>query len=151
MANEANETAFVLQVEFASLVPVMDHLDTTVVRRALRILALAPAAVLVTVAGPALAAPPEQWPAPPPVTPLDWLLVLVIIPLGLAAVITLLTVLPSMVKGEKGGASTYQPGVAWRHEPEWFGGPRDGLEKADKAAPAAGQSATDRGGASGRW
>lgn len=129
----------------------MDHLDKTVVRRAVRILALAPAAALMTLAGPALASPPEQWQVPPTVTPLDFLLVLVIIPLGLAAVITLLVMIPSMVRGERGGAGSYQPGLAWRHEPEWFGGPRDGLEKADKTDPAAVEAAADRGGASGRW
>jgi hypothetical protein len=51
------------------------------------------------------------------------LLVLVVIPLALFGLIWLLVYLPSMTRGEK-----YKPGQAWRGEPEWFGGPRGGLE-----------------------
>lgn len=118
-----------------------------VVRRAARALALAPAVLLVTGATPALASPPEQWGEAPSMDPMQALLVLVLIPAGLFALIALLTYLPSMAKGE----SSYRPGLAWRHEPEWFGGPRDGLEKADKTDPAAVEGADSRGGASGRW
>ena len=120
---------------------------TPVVRRAARALALTPAVLLVTGATPVLAAAPESWDEAPAVDPLQALLVLVLIPAGLFALITLLTYLPSMARGE----SAYHPGLAWRHEPEWFGGPRDGLEKADKTDPAAIEGAGDRGGASGRW
>lgn len=108
---------------------------------------LTPAVLLVTGATPAFAAAPEQWGEAPTVDPIQALLVLVVIPLGLFALIALLTYLPSMAKGE----SSYHPGLAWRHEPEWFGGPRDGLEKADKTDPEAVEGAHDRGGASGRW
>lgn len=79
--------------------------------------------------------------------PFQALLVLLLIPAGLFALIALLTYLPSMARRE----TSYHPGLAWRHEPEWFGGPRDGLEKADKTDPAAVEGAADRGGASGRW
>jgi len=117
------------------------------VRRAWRLAALAPAALLVTTATPALASPPEQWDAPPAVEPLHFLLVILLIPLGLFVLIALLTYLPSMIRGE----SAYQPGRAWRHEPEWFGGPREGIEKADKTDPEALEGAGRRGGASGHW
>jgi hypothetical protein len=103
--------------------------------------------LLVTGATPALASAPDQWEDAPAVDPIHALLVLVLIPAGLFAVIALLTYLPSMARGE----SAYHPGLAWRHEPEWFGGPRDGLEKADKTDPAAIEGADQRGGASGRW
>ncbi len=117
------------------------------VRRALRALTLIPAVLLVTGATPAFASAPDQWEDAPAVDPLQALLVLVLIPAGLFAVIALLTYLPSMARGE----TSYHPGLAWRHEPEWFGGPRDGLEKADKTDPAAIEGADQRGGASGRW
>ena len=120
--------------------------QTPAVRRAARVLALTPAAVLVTNATTAFASAPEQWGEEPQVDAIHALLIFVIIPLGLAAIIWLLTYLPSMMRSE----SAYQPGLACRHEPEWFGGPRDGLEKADKADAGA-QGADTRGGASGRW
>jgi hypothetical protein len=75
------------------------------------------------------------------------LLVLVVIPLGLALVISLLAVVPSMIRGER-----YTPGLAWRNENEWFGGPKDGLEATDKTDPQALEAAEGaRGGASARW
>ena len=115
-----------------------------VARRSLRALVLTPAVLLPLVSAPALAAPPQTWPDPEPVSALDYLLVLLIIPLGLVLLITLLAYLPAMVKGEK-----YTPGRSWRNENEWFGGPKDGLEAADKVeAPA---TEPDRGGASARW
>lgn len=97
---------------------------------------------------PAASAPPSQWPEAPSVSVLDFLLVLLVIPTGLALVIALLAALPSM---RSGGGSGYQPGLAWRHEAEWFGGPRDGLEKTDKSDRAAVEASGERGGASGHW
>lgn len=81
-------------------------------------------------------------------SPLDFLMVLVLIPGALFIVIALLSALPSMARGD----STYQPGLAWRNEPEWFGGPRGGLDKA-AGSPAEVESgdSSDRGGASARW
>lgn len=122
----------------------MSRPNARVVRRSLRALALTPAALLPLVAAPALAAPPQTWNDPEPVSALDYLLVLLIIPVGLALLITLLAYVPAMVKGEK-----YQPGRAWRNENEWFGGPKDGLDAADKVESPAGD--TERGGASARW
>lgn len=119
---------------------------SSAVRRAGRILALTPAAVLVSNATAASASAPQQWGEEPGVDPMHALLVYVLIPLGVIALIWLLTYLPSMIRGE----SAYHPGLAWRHEPEWFGGPRDGLDKADRADVEV-ESADTRGGASGHW
>jgi hypothetical protein len=103
-----------------------------------------------TVAGPAAAVPPDAWPESEPVSPLEFLLVLAIIPLGLVAVISLLALLPSMMSS----GSTYQPGLAWRNEPEWFGGRRE-VRGEDDGAPAVtgaqAEQAGERGGASARW
>jgi hypothetical protein len=116
-------------------------------RRALRALALAPAALVPLAASPALAAPPETWPDAEAVGALDFLLVLLALPLGLIVLITLLVYVPSMAKGEK-----YTPGLAWRSENQWFGGPKDGLEAADRSDRQQLEATdADRGGASARW
>jgi hypothetical protein len=119
------------------------------VRRAAHVLALVPALLVTSAAGAALADTPESWQDGPHVSALYILLVLGGIPLALFVVITLLVYLPSMRKGEQ-----YSPGEVWRGEPEWFGGPREGLEAADRTAPPAvtdGGSGPSRGGTSGRW
>ena len=115
-------------------------------RRFRRALVLLPAVAVTVLTAPANAAGPDQWEEPPAVSPLDFLLVLVIIPGALFAVIFLLASLGSMVRSQ----SSYQPGLAWRNEPEWFGGPRGGLEKVDQQ-PQSEVAATEQGGASGRW
>ncbi|WP_445256959.1 hypothetical protein [Nocardioides aurantiacus] len=96
---------------------------------------------------PASADTPAAWEQAPDVSVLGFLLVLVIIPVGIAAVVALLTVLPSMAR-DKG----YEPGAAWRGEPEWFGGPSKGLGAADAVTPeqieAAGKGS---GGTSAHW
>jgi len=120
--------------------------------RRLRRPLLALGAALGLVLGAALVTPasadvPQNWEQAPDVSPLGFLLVLVIIPLGLAAVIALLTVLPSMAS-DKG----YEPGQAWRGQPEWFGGPTKGLQAAEDVTPQqieAGSQTT--GGTSARW
>ncbi len=113
-------------------------------------LALAVACSLVlgaALVSPAAADAPAAWEQPPEVTPLDFLLVLVIFPLSLAAVIALLTVLPSMAF-DKG----YQPGQSWRGEPEWFGGPRKGVQAADEVTPEQIEShSKGTGGTSASW
>jgi hypothetical protein len=130
------------------------------VRWALRALALTPAVLVTTASGAASADAPDSWQNPPSVSPLHTVLVLVVIPVGLFVLITLLVCLPSMSRNQG-----YQPGQAWRGEPEWFGGPRAGLEAVDDAPPAvtdgraedtsgATAGSTPRptlGGASGRW
>jgi hypothetical protein len=103
--------------------------------------------VLGALVAPAVADTPSAWEKAPDVSPLGFLLVLLIIPLGLAAVISLLAVLPSVVS-DKG----YQPGQAWRGELEWFGGPTKGLSGADEVTPEQiERSSKGAGGTSGRW
>ncbi len=106
-----------------------------------------PAVLVVTGVSPALAARPDQWAPVDPVSPLSFLLVLVLVPGGLFLLIALLSALPGMARGD----STYHPGLAWRNEPEWFGGPRGGLGKADEQAQIEAGEAPERGGASARW
>jgi hypothetical protein len=101
----------------------------------------------VTGVSPAFASRPASWPPADPVSPLDFIIVLVLIPGGLFILIALLSAIPSMARGD----STYQPGLAWRNEPEWFGGPRGGLDKADEPAQLEAGEASERGGASARW
>ncbi len=115
-------------------------------------LALGPAILVTSLTSSAFAEAPDSWEDPPHVSPAHVILLLVVIPLALFLLITLLVYLPSMAKGQR-----YQPGEPWRTEAEWFGGPRGGVEAADRSAqPAAvgtGQDRdeADRGGTSGRW
>lgn len=96
---------------------------------------------------PALADTPQQWEKVPPVSALDFLMVLVLIPLGCAAVIAVLALLPSLAK-HKG----YEPGQAWRGESEWFGGPTKGLDAADEVPAATIEaSSKESGGTSAQW
>jgi hypothetical protein len=89
---------------------------------------------LLAVGGAASADTPAQWPKDPRVTALDWSLVLVLIPLGIAAIITLLVMVTN-----RGDA--YQPGEAWQGKDEWFGGP------SNPAARGAGSDSTGGAGA----
>ena len=115
------------------------------------LLALAVAAWLVLAGAlltPAAAAEPESWDTAADVSALEFLMVLLIIPLGLAAGIALLTVLPSMARGNRG----YQPGQAWRGDSEWFGGPTKGVESADAVTPEQIEARSKgTGGTSARW
>jgi len=118
------------------------------VRRLLRPLVLLAGAVwfvLGALVAPAVADTPQGWESTPDVSPLGFLMVLLIIPLGAAAVISLLAVLPTLGDG-------YQPGQAWRGDTEWFGGPTKGVKAADDVTPdQIESSSTDAGGTSGRW
>lgn len=107
--------------------------------------------VVATVFAAVLAAPmaayadtPQDWPDAPHVSGLDFLLVLFLIPAGIAVVISVLAALPSMI-GNKG----YEPGQAWRSEPEWFGGPRKGVEAAGDEAGDVDEAG--KGSTSARW
>jgi hypothetical protein len=103
--------------------------------------------VLGALVAPAVADTPEAWEKAPDVSPLGFLLVLLILPLGAAAVISLLTVLPSLAS-DKG----YEPGQSWGGDTEWFGGPTKGVKGADQVTPdQIEQSSKDAGGSSGRW
>lgn len=108
------------------------------------------AATLVLAAGslvPAVADTPAGWDEGPGPSALDYLVVLLLIPVGLALVISFLALVPSLVRGRG-----YEPGQAWRGRSEWFGGPEKGVQAADEVDPerleAGGKGA---GGGSGRW
>ncbi|MCX6395514.1 MAG: hypothetical protein NTV23_03415 [Propionibacteriales bacterium] len=118
----------------------------TIVRRAVTALSTA-AAGLVLLPAAALADTPSSAPDAPHVSGLEYIIVLVLIPAGLFAVVALFAALPSMIR-DKG----YEPGQSWRSEPEWFGGPRKGVEAADDVPSNAIEAAeSDRGGTSGTW
>ena len=90
---------------------------------------------------------PAAWDNSPHVSGLQYLLVLVLIPLGLALLIAVLATLPSMIQ-DRG----YEPGQSWRAEAEWFGGPGKGVEAADQLSPKQIDTAdSGRGGTSGKW
>ena len=104
-------------------------------------LALVVAGTVLAVSGPAGADVPEGWSDPEPVDPWHAVLVLAGIPLLIFLVITLLVVVPGIVKGERftpGGQAT---------EDQWFGGPSKGTA----ALPAPDSEESKAGGASGRW
>jgi hypothetical protein len=120
-------------------------------RRVAALILLVPALLVTSLTDIASADAPVQWEDNGKTSPLYVLLVLVVIPVGLFALITLLVYLPSMMhKGE-----SYQPGQPWRNEAEWFGGPRGGVGAVDKTEQplAVGRSdhPQERGGASGQW
>lgn len=119
-------------------------------RKQVRRAVLAALAALVVVVGlPSLASAdtPADWATDPHVSGLDFLVVLVLIPVGLALVISLFAALPSMIR-DRG----YEPGQSWRAEAEWFGGPRKGVEATDELSPEQIETAeSGRGGTSGQW
>ncbi|WP_110239087.1 hypothetical protein [Nocardioides gilvus] len=94
----------------------------------------------VLLAAPALAERPEAWETPESVGFLDFFLLVLVFPLVATAVITLLTILPALVKGEK-----LSPNAA-PIEDQWLGGPKGG-----KAELEGSDAAKNAGGASGQW
>lgn len=110
-----------------------------VLRSSLRL--FVPLAVMssLTFAAPAMADLPEGWETPEAVGLGDFLILVLAIPLSIALVLALLTVLPALARGEK------LSGHSGPVTDEWFGGPRGG--KAELKAGAA----KDSGGASGTW
>lgn len=119
-----------------------------VLTRAVLTLSVACSLVLVAaLTSPAVADTPKNWERPPDVSLLSYLLVLVIIPLGLAIVVTLLTVLPSLARDR-----AQQPGQSWRGDSEWFGGPAEGVRAADRVTPEqVDTGSTGTGGTSAGW
>ncbi len=108
--------------------------------------AAATTVVLAASAAPASADTPTAWEQPPEVSVLGFLLVLVILPVGLALVIALLSFLPSLA-----GDKDYEGG-SWRGDPEWFGAPTKGVKAADAVAPEQLEaSSKGSGGTSGSW
>ena len=87
-------------------------------------------------------AQPEGWSNPEAVDPTYALALLAGVPILLFALITLAVYAPALARGEK-----VTPGEP---ENEWFGGPRQGVEAADKVE-AKELEGKGTGGASGRW
>ncbi len=108
----------------------------TLVRRA-AVTVTAASAIVVTGAVPAMADVPEDWSDPAEVSWLFMLALIVGIPAVLGVIITVLTVLPSMLRGEGLRSETKEPA-------EWVGGPSED-------APLADQNSGETGGASARW
>lgn len=117
-------------------------MQPSAVRRSLRALALVPGVLVVTAAGPAFAVAPETWEPTTNDSKLDALLLLGGVPLLLFVGIWLLAALPSIIGGQKFDAT-----VAFRENPEWFGGPRRGID----AAPDDASEPQGRGGTSAQW
>ncbi len=122
-------------------------------RRALRAAAVSTGLALGSLAVPALAAPPDSdpWRGEEDPSTLQDLLFLVGVPVAVFLVVTLLVYLPSMMRR---GSS--EPALAFRERPEWFGGPRKGLDATkttdtSTGSHAAGPEETGKGGASARW
>lgn len=90
---------------------------------------------------PAHADVPEGWSNPDPVDKLDALLLLVGGPLLLIVLICLAVYLPSMIRGER-----LLPDHG-REDAQWLGGPHQGAAE----LPAADDSKSRAGGASGSW
>jgi hypothetical protein len=111
------------------------------VRRAVRSAALltVPAAALLAV--PANAGIPDGWAEPTVVDPLHFALVLVFAPIGLALLISLLTIAPALARGER------LLGTEVATEGEWIGGPRSGTNE----LPAPDGEDSRAGGASGSF
>lgn len=104
--------------------------------------------VMALAATPALADTPESWSDEASVSGLEFLLVLFLIPLGLALVVGVLAAIPSMLSS----SDDYEPGQAWRGDSLWFGGPRKGLEASTTLnEKELAESHEQTGGASARW
>ncbi|NPC97752.1 hypothetical protein [Nocardioides sp. zg-DK7169] len=112
---------------------------STLVRRSSVVLLTTTA--LLAIAGPARADVPEGWSNPEAVDTWTAVLLFVLLPVGMALVITLLCYLPAIIRGER-----LTPGAP-HIENQWIGGPREGT--AELAAPD-GES-SEAGGASARW
>ena len=110
------------------------------VRRATTVLGLF-AVLALALAAPASADVPENWSDPAGVDPLHALLVVFVIPAGIALVIAALTYLPPLLRGEsvKPGAPTISN--------QWLGGPAKSV--GELAGPDGEQS--QAGGASAKW
>jgi len=114
-------------------------------RRARRAGAVTAGLLLGSWAASATAAPPEGWENSLNESMLMSLLKLLGIPLLVAAVVTLLVYLPSMMRG-RGGAD---PTTYFSEHSEWFGGPRTSPEAVESGTASGEHKAL--GGASARW
>ena len=84
-----------------------------------RLAVLTTGLALSMVAAPAYAEPPSGWEQAEDPSALEFLTVLVGIPLAIIAVLALLTYLPSMIRGQ-----STEPALVFAERSEWFGGPR---------------------------
>ena len=117
-------------------------------RRVARLSAVSLGLALGSLAAPALAAPPEAWEEADNGSLLNDLLFLLGVPVLVFVVLALLVYLPSMMRRQAG-----EPALAFSERPEWFGGPRKGVDAATTGGShrADADEASDRGGASARW
>ncbi len=122
--------------------------NTAPARRVMRGSAVALGLTLGSLAAPALASPPDAWEHPDNGPLLDSLLFLLGVPLLVFVVLALLVYLPSMIRRQ-----SPEPALAFGERPEWFGGPRKGVDSAAGADSTAADSEqpSDKGGASARW
>ena len=93
----------------------------------------------------ALAAPPETWDNSDNGPLLGDLMFLIGVPLAVIAVVTLLTYLPSLIRGQSSEGE-----LSFRDSTEWFGGPRRGVD-ATSDAEATPEQSSSKGGASANW
>ncbi len=127
----------------ARLGGVRTNTSPNALRRAVRACVVAVCVALTLVTTPALAAPPDTWETSDNGSPLGRLLFLIGVPLAVIAVVTLLTYLPSLIRGQSA-----QSEPSFGDDPEWFGGPRKGV---DATTGAAGGEDKSKGGAGARW
>lgn len=100
----------------------------------------------VSLAAPAVAATRDDGEQPGPgLSSGQALLIYLGVPLAVAAVVALLTYLPSIARGPR-----YRPGRTWTANPVWFSG-SDAPEEALRQTTPEDIARTSRGGASARW
>lgn len=92
-------------------------------------------------ASPALGATPEAWPDSVNDSGVVATLKFAAWTLGIVAVVWLLVMLPSVVRGNKADAK------AFAEQPEWFGGPHQGADAAKSSA----DNGSETGGSGGNW
>jgi hypothetical protein len=126
-------------------------IDTNPARRVVRAATVVTGLALGSLAAPALAAPPDTdpWQQTDDSPLLNDLLFLIGVPILVFVVLAVLVYLPSRMRRSKS-----EPALAFGERPEWFGGPRKGVDSATGAGDTAGSTTTetsDKGGASARW
>ena len=116
-------------------------------RRIGRHAAAACALALLAVAAPttAYAVPAEGWPVAPEVSGLQILVLVLLIPLGLAIVLGLAVSLPGLAAGRSQKSGSNVPAT-------WMGGPKEGTDTLPEGSSASDDTGSDaRGGSSGSW
>lgn len=113
-------------------------MTTPGIRTAARAATVLLVAGLVLAAAPAGADVPNGWPDSDEISLLNGLFIYLIAPLALFVLITVLTVTPSLVRGERPGSHAAAD--------QWFGGRRGGPDELESGA-----SDRTTGGASGSW